>query len=543
MHIQKFRTKGKTYYRLVKSGRVNGKPTIVWQKYVGTAETLLERLEKLPEHMGSKFFGPAACMLSAAEDLRFREIIEKTVPDKSYKLMLWQHIVMQAICRFHGPISKSKSVDWYTDSILPLLWKDGFSSPQTILNQFDKIIDKDASSMEKIEEELCKSLVSKGIKPSTLIWDPTNFFTYIESGEKLPSRGASKEKRYDKNIINLGMVVSEENIPVMHTVYEGSKRETEVVTEVVNTLHERFRKLGEDVDADNLIFVFDRGNNSKTNVPDIDAKFHFIGSLKKNQLKHLYDIPLNEFEGLYETQKGNMVKGYATKDAVYGKEYRIVVTFNEGTCRRQRKKTEEAIGKIKEKFKELESRINNRKRGKKSTIKGVAKQVNDFLYKQHQCLFTWDFDEEQQKFGWSTNDANLGQRQKAYGKTVLFTDLDWPSEKIARTYNSKTILENDFKALKDRLIIPVKPIYFRKDNRIRMHIFICLLSMIFYRYALWKLKQTHLTSSKITEEIRNMRLAFVRQDASSSVKCVLENMTLEQIKIYSTLNLERYLPN
>jgi len=479
MHIQKFKTKGNTYYRLVKSGRVNGKPTIVWQKYIGSAETILERLEKLPENINSKFFGPAASMLSAAEDLGFKEIIEKTVPDKSYKLMLWQHIVMQAICRFHGPMSKNKSVDWYGDSILPLLWKESFSSPQTILNQFDKIIDKNTSCVEKLEEELCKALISKGIKPSTLIWDPTNFFTYIESGEQLPSKGASKEKRYDKNIINLGMVVSEENIPLMHTVYGGNKRETEVVAEIVNTLHERFKKLGEN--ADELVFVYDRGNNSKTNVETIDSKFRFVGSLKKNQLKHLYDIPLDKFEDLYETQKGNMVKGYKTKETVYGKEYNIVMTFNERTYHKQKKKTEGSVEKIKEKFKELESRINNRKKGKKPTTKGVAKQVNDFLYKQYQCLFTWDFNEEKQKFGWSTNDTNLGQRQKTYGRTVLFTDLDWPSEKIARTYSSKTILENDFKAMKDKLIIPVKPIYFRKDNHIRMHIFVCVLSIIFYR--------------------------------------------------------------
>lgn len=541
MHIQKFKTKGNTYYRLVKSGRVNGKPTIVWQKYIGSAETILERLEKLPEYVNSKFFGPAASMLSAAEDLGFKEIIEKTVPDKSYKLVLWQHIVMQAICRFHGPISKSKSVDWYADSILPLLWKERFSSPQTILNQFDKIIDKNTGNMEKIEEELCKILISKGIKPSTLIWDPTNFFTYIESGEKLPSKGASKEKRYDKNIINLGLVVGEENIPLMHTVYGGNKRETEVVAGIVDALHERFGKLGEN--AGELVFVYDRGNNSKTNVEKIDSKFRFVGSLKKNQLKHLYGIPIDKFEDLYETQKGNMVKGYKTKETVYGKEYNIIMTFNERTYRKQKKKTEGSVEKIKEKFKDLESRINNRKKGKKTTTKGVAKQVNDFLYKQYQCLFTWDFDEEKQKFIWSTNDANLGQRQKTYGRTVLFTDLDWPSEKIAKTYNSKTILESDFKAMKDKLIIPIKPIYFRKDNHIRMHIFICVLSIIFYRYMLWKLKHLQMTDGRITEEIRNLRLAFVKKNDSSSVRCVLENMTPEQIKIYSALNLERYLPN
>jgi hypothetical protein len=40
-----------------------------------------------------------------------------------------------------------------------------------------------------------------------------------------------------------------------------------------------------------------------------------------------------------------------------------------------------------------------------------------------------------------------------------------------------------------------------------------------------------------------MRLAFVKQKDSSSVKKVLESMTPEQIRIYSALGLEKYLPN
>jgi transposase len=541
MHIQKYKIRGITYYRLVKSGRVNGKPTIVWQKHLGTADKIFDRLEKLPEHIRSKLFGPAASMLSAADDLQIKDIIEKTIPDKSYKLMLWQHIVMQAICRFHGPMSKSKSVEWYDDSILPLMWKERFSSSQTILNQFDKVINENTSNVDKIEEEICKILISKGIKPSILIWDPTNFFTYIECGEKLPAKGPSKEKRYDKNIINLGMVVSEENIPLKHTVYEGNKRETEVVSGIVDALHERFKILGEN--ADGLVFVYDRGNNSKINVENIDKKFQFIGSLKKNQLKHLYDIPIDKFEDLYVTKKGNTVKGYKTKEMVYGKEYNIVMTFNEKTYQKQKKKTEDSIEKIKEKLKEIELKINSRKKGKKPTTKGVAKQIADFLYKQYQSLVSWDFDEKKLNFSWTMNDANFQLRQKAYGRTVLFTDLDWTSEKIAKTYNSKAILEGDFRDMKDKLIIPVKPIYFRKDKHIRMHIFICVLSIIFYRYMLWKLKSLKMTDKKITEEIRNMRLAFVKKDDSNSVKYVLENMTPEQIRIYIALGMERYLPN
>jgi hypothetical protein len=37
---------GKAYYYIVQSARVNGKPRIVWQKYLGSVATILERYEK-----------------------------------------------------------------------------------------------------------------------------------------------------------------------------------------------------------------------------------------------------------------------------------------------------------------------------------------------------------------------------------------------------------------------------------------------------------------------------------------------------------------
>jgi len=544
MFVVKKIKKGLAYYYLRRAERVNGKVTIVWEKYLGTAEKIKQDYEDSWGDLTIKsmIFGSVAAMLGIAEELQLKEIISKTVPDANYKLKIWQHILMQSICRFHEPASKNKSIDWYDKSILPLLWKKNFSSPQTILNQFDKIVTATENKISEIEEEVCKKLLEKGIKPSVLVWDPTNFFTYIEEGEELPQKGASKEKRYDKNIINLGLVVSEDGIPLMHTTYAGNKHETKVVTDVVDGIHERLKKLGQNVE--DLIFVFDRGNNSKDNIEHIDEKFRFIGALKKNQLKHLFDVELSKFEFLYENKSKNQILGYRTTETVYGEEYTLVIAYNEKTGQKQKLKTEGAVKKIQKKFAELKKSIETKKRGKKATTKGVAKQINDFLYDQYQSLFSWDLDETNQKFTWELKDAALVQRAKTYGKTVLFTDLkEWTSEKIVKTYNSKSIIEDDFKVLKNRLLIPMKPFFHQKDSHLRVHIFICVLSMIMYRYMLWKLKSLEMSENKITEEIKNMRLAFIKEKESNSVKKVIENMTPEQIKLYSELESDKYLPD
>ena len=191
----------------------------------------------------------------------------------------------------------------------------------------------------------------------------------------------------------------------------------------------------------------------------------------------------------------------------------------------------------------MKTRIDNKKKGKKSTTQGIARQVNEFLHKQYQSLFTWNLDEKKQEFSWSLNEKTLQGREKTYGKNILFTDLtEWTTLDIAKTYNSKTIVEDDFKALKNRLLIPVKPIFHRKDAHIRVHLFICVLSMMLYRYMLWKLKNLNMSEQEIVKELKEMRLGFVKQIDSNLVNKVLENMTPAQINIYNELELKKYLP-
>jgi transposase len=41
-----------------------------------------------------------------------------------------------------------------------------------------------------------------------------------------------------------------------------------------------------------------------------------------------------------------------------------------------------------------------------------------------------------------------------------------------KTYNSKNLVEDDFKLLNDHLLVPVGPVYHHKDENIRVHVFL-----------------------------------------------------------------------
>lgn len=82
--------KGKRYYYAVESKRVNGKPRIVNQIYLGTVETILKKIEssERPIEVEAKEFGTVAALWQQAQELGLAEIIDDIVPQKSHQKSL-----------------------------------------------------------------------------------------------------------------------------------------------------------------------------------------------------------------------------------------------------------------------------------------------------------------------------------------------------------------------------------------------------------------------------------------------------------------------
>ena len=73
----------KTYYYLVESARVGGKPRIVSQRYLGPAEEIIARLSGSgpgePDRTRHLAFGDLAAVWSMLERLRVAEIVDEVV--------------------------------------------------------------------------------------------------------------------------------------------------------------------------------------------------------------------------------------------------------------------------------------------------------------------------------------------------------------------------------------------------------------------------------------------------------------------------------
>ncbi len=543
-YLEKKIVKGNTYYQLVRKTRIDGKVKRVWSKYLGSPETIEKVYDVYEEQTSLQLtsfeYGRTAAFLKISDELGFIDIVNKHTTKKNIDgLTVGEYLLLIILGRASGPISKSKTAEWFQDSFLDIIW----SFPHKLnTNNFTNHMDYITTDvMRKIEDDIGKKLVEQDIKPSTLFFDTTNFFTYIEHGEDIPKKGKSKEKRYDENLIGLGLAVSDTNIPFFHETYSGNIQDSKSFGIIFDQIVERLKSI--DVPHEDIALVIDKGCNSKINIDKVISKMHIVGSVKKNQAEELYDVPLDEFDLLYETKKKYKVSGYRIKKEVFGTKFTLVVRYHPGSYKKQKRTYEEKKIKILKRLHQIKQSVERVGKGRKKSIKNALIGASKIIPDEYKNVFTYEGFEKENLFMFSFDEVAEKKLARTFGKTIIFTDMhDWDTKKVVETYNHKDFIEKDFMAMKGLMIIPMKPFFIRKDKRIRVHSFLCVMGLVFYRYLLWKLKKQEemLSETRIIEELEKIRVALVKK-GDKKPQFMFETMGLDQMRLFTLLGLDTIL--
>jgi len=543
-YLEKKIVKGNTYYQLVRKTRIDGKVKRVWSKYLGTPETIEKVYDMYEEETSLQLtsfeYGRTSALIKISEELGFIDIVNKHTTKKNIEgLTVGEYLLLIILGRASGPISKSKTSEWFQDSFLDIIWSFPHKlNTNNFTNHMDYITD---DVMRKIEDDIGKKLVEQGIKPSTLFFDTTNFFTYIEHGEDIPKKSRSKEKRYDKNLVGLGLTVSDGNIPFFHETYPGNIQDSKVFGMIFDKIVERLNSI--DVPHEDIVLVFDKGCNSKINIDKVISKMHIVGSVKKNQAEELYDVPLDEFDLLYETKKKHTVLGYRTKKEVFGTEFTIVVRYHSGSYRKQKQTYEKKKVVILKKLNEIKQSVERVGKGRKKSITNALIDASKVVPDDYKEVFPFEGFEKENVFMFSFEEKAEKKLVLTFGKTILFTDKhDWDTEKIVKTYNQRDFVEKDFMWMKGLMIISMKPFFLRKDKRIKVHSFLCVMGLVFYRLLLWILKKQEevLSETRVIEELEKIRVALVKK-GDGKPQFEFETMSLDQMRLFTALGLETVL--
>lgn len=514
--IIKKKIKNNFYYYYVESKRVNGKPTYVNQKYLGTADTILKKLSTssdFPEPLYSIVldFADVSLLLDIASRLRVVDIINKYAKKRSQGVSVGEYILIAAINRAVAPTSKSDIAHWFSQTILSRLLPidEKALSSQNYWNHM--CLPDDVLSA--IEDELVKNIVDTyQIDTSHLIYDATNFFTYIDTTQDstLAKRGHCKSKRNDLRIVGLSMMITPDcNIPLLYDTYPGNTPDSKQFSVMLDKLKTRYEKIT--TNKTDITIVFDRGNNSQDNIDLLEQEqfpLYYVGGLKRNQCSDLFAIDKARFIQL-SGKCFDKVTAFRTTKNVYKRDMTVVVTYNQNLADGQMQGILINIDKIYKNLSDIQRQLINRAegivtKGRAPTSVSIDKKVKAAL----KAEFMEDiFDFEITTYNglpflkFAFNESKLEQlKNTILGKTVLFTNRhNWTTEEIVASYRSAWHIEHAFRQMKDKEHLTVRPLFHWTDQKIKIHIFYCVLA-----YRLCCLLKKELCSIGIFESLNQM---------------------------------------
>ncbi|MGH9129666.1 MAG: IS1634 family transposase, partial [Acidimicrobiales bacterium] len=327
---------GKTYYYLAESARVDGKPRIVSQHYLGSAEEVVARLSAggpgEPDRSRHLAFGELAAVWSVIGRLRIAEIVDEVVGArrKDAAASVGTYIALAVLNRVCDPCSKLAFSDWWATTAGEHLVR---VKPQALDHRrfWDAMDAISASQLLEIERRIVAMMIGAfSLDCSGLVLDMTNFATYIDSGnDKAPiaKRGHAKQKRTDLRLVGLGLVVSVDGgIPLVSHAYAGNYPDVTQFPLMVEELVGRFRAAAETAE---LTLVFDAGQDSADNQAKIEASpLHFVGSLPPSDHPELLALARSDYRVVDEDAFPHL-SAFETRKLVLGADYRLVVTHSQ----------------------------------------------------------------------------------------------------------------------------------------------------------------------------------------------------------------------
>lgn len=488
--------KGKPYYYAVESARVDGKPRIVWQKYLGTLDSIVQRLDssapQSPKQAVLFEAGGIAALLRIAQRLGLIDLINAAVPKRDQGPSVAHYIILAALNRALDPCSKMAIGDWYEQTILKRLWrfpKNAFSS-QRFWDHMDRISPDNISALE---EAIIRAVQQQfGLDSNLLLYDTTNFFTFLATTNQradLPQRGHSKAKRHDLRQIGLALLVTRQfQIPVLHHVYEGNIPDVTLFTQVSSQLTARYAQLSSTTPQATL--VFDKGNVSEDGMEQLVVSgIHFVAALSANRLSEVLTTPHDQFQDLADMPG---TKAFSTTRSLWGKSCQVIVAYSESFFTQQLSGITQNMVRTQAKLAALQQRLvawkMKKTKGKRPTLKGVQAELKKILAPQFMSSIFRPHLHQQDGLpvlSYSVDHEALQDlTEHRLGKTILISDqLHWTPAQIINAYRNLSRIEATFKNMKNVHFLRWQPAHHWTDQKLRVHAFYCVLALLLVSLA------------------------------------------------------------
>ena len=404
--------------------------------------------------LGSRPMGAAWLLDALWSRLGFAAAIASAVAgrrlDPGVERVLFALVANRAI----APCSKLAALEWAShDVALPGCEGLG-SDPQVFYRAMDVLAEHDTAIQEQVFFAVAGHL---GLECDVLLFDTTSTYFETEDDDEFRKYGNSKDHRGDRPQAVIGLAVTKEGIPVRVWSRPGNAADSVVIKEV----HADLGAWG----LHRVLWVGDRGFTSAENRQLLQTGGGHV--LFGEKLRGVTDnAAALARPGRYQQIADNLhVKEVWVGQGVSRR--RFIVVRNPLEAERDRRTRARHLTRI-----ETELAAINRKTGD-------ARLAAEGALLAHPTLKRY-----LTRRGGSlvVNTATVRAEEKLDGKFLLScTDDNVPAADAARLFKGLLDVERGFRDLKQ--VLEVRPVYHRKEQRIRAHVTLCFLALVLVRVA------------------------------------------------------------
>lgn len=363
-----------------------------------------------------------------------------------------------------------------------------------------------AEESDFIQEELYKNsnfIHSRNSK--ILYYDCTNYYFETEAEDGIKKYGKSKEHRPNP-IITMGLFMDADGIPLAFDIFLGNQNEQ-------LTLKPLEKKVIKDFNCSEFVFCSDASLGGKSNrfLNSFGNRSYVITYSLKKMKKEERELALLPTQ--FKVPGSNKLIDLRTLDesdpkvynTIYYKEYPLVTGDMDETV----------IITYSPKYKAYQSKIRNTQidRAKKmiqssdKTRKG--KGSNDPARFIQRTAVTED-GEIAQKNIYELDKAKILEESMYDGFYAVITNLEGDIREIININKQRWEIEENFRIMKSEF--EARPVFVRREDRIKAHFLTCFISLLAYRLLEKKLGE-EFTCSQILETLRNMNVTLLSKDS------------------------------
>jgi hypothetical protein len=322
----------------------------------------------------------------------------------------------------------------------------------------------------RIERKLAERHLEEGQR---VLWDVTKVpFESHTSGLAAFGRPTSKAKSQLQ--VLFGLLGTPEGIPVAVEVFSGNTTDPETVGPALDRVQERFG-------LERVVMVGDRGMITDARIEQElrPRGVDWITALRAPTIRKLMkeggplQLSLFDEQDLAEIRSPDFPGE------------RLVACRNPLLAEDRARTREELLEATEKKLRKLQQRVQRESRplrGEKEIgvevgkVLGASKVAKHFRYEITHDAFTFE-----------RNEGSIEAERALDGIYVIRTNVseeELGAEEVVRAYKNLSELEQAFRIMK-RFALEVGPIRHRLDNRVRAHVFLCMLA----RYVRWHMER------------------------------------------------------